>query len=79
MIEVNNLHKSFVSKKNTVKALDGLSFTAKDGEITGILGPNGAGKPLVYAHSMAYYVLMKVTPLLTVLKSLKNRLKRENY
>lgn len=44
MIEVNNLHKSFVSKKNTVKALDGLSFTAKDGEITGILGPNGAGK-----------------------------------
>ena len=37
MIEVNNLHKSFVSKKNTVKALDGLSFTAKDGEITGIL------------------------------------------
>lgn len=44
MIEVNNLHKSFVDKKNTVKALDGLSFTAKDGEITGILGPNGAGK-----------------------------------
>ncbi|GAA5139099.1 ABC transporter ATP-binding protein [Thalassotalea piscium] len=44
MIEVNNLHKTFKSKKNTVVALDGLSFTAKDGEITGILGPNGAGK-----------------------------------
>ncbi|MEW6990122.1 ATP-binding cassette domain-containing protein [Colwelliaceae bacterium 6441] len=44
MIEVNNLHKSFKSKKDTVKALDGLSFQAKDGEITGILGPNGAGK-----------------------------------
>jgi sodium transport system ATP-binding protein len=40
MIEVNNLHKSF----SKVKALDGLSFSAKDGEITGILGPNGAGK-----------------------------------
>jgi sodium transport system ATP-binding protein len=40
MIEVNNLHKSF--KK--VQALSGLSFEAKDGEITGILGPNGAGK-----------------------------------
>ncbi|MCO4797659.1 MAG: ATP-binding cassette domain-containing protein [Colwelliaceae bacterium] len=44
MIEVNNLHKSFKSKKETVKALDGLSFQANDGEITGILGPNGAGK-----------------------------------
>ncbi|WP_206483468.1 ATP-binding cassette domain-containing protein [Thalassotalea sp. G2M2-11] len=44
MIEVNNLHKSFTSKKTTVKALDGLSFKANDGEITGILGPNGAGK-----------------------------------
>ncbi len=44
MIEVNNLHKVFKSKKNSVTALDGLSFQAKDGEITGILGPNGAGK-----------------------------------
>lgn len=44
MIEVNNLRKSFTTKKETVVALDGLSFTAKDGEITGILGPNGAGK-----------------------------------
>ncbi len=41
MIIVDNLHKTF---GKDVKALDGLSFTAKDGEITGILGPNGAGK-----------------------------------
>jgi len=44
MIEVHNLHKSFKAKKETVKALNGLSFQANDGEITGILGPNGAGK-----------------------------------
>lgn len=44
MIEINDLHKSFRSGKETVNALQGLSFQAKDGEITGILGPNGAGK-----------------------------------
>mgnify|MGYP000185295549 FL=1 len=45
MIKVTNLHKSFLgAKKQPVIALNGLSFTAKDGEITGILGPNGAGK-----------------------------------
>lgn len=40
MINVNNLTKSF----GDMKALNGLSFKANDGEITGILGPNGAGK-----------------------------------
>ncbi|HVE86423.1 MAG TPA: ATP-binding cassette domain-containing protein [Myxococcales bacterium] len=40
MIEVQDLHKSF----GPVKALRGVSFTARDGEITGLLGPNGAGK-----------------------------------
>ncbi|MBD8874248.1 ATP-binding cassette domain-containing protein [Rhodanobacter sp. DHB23] len=40
MIEVRDLHKAF----GTVKAVDGVSFTARDGEITGLLGPNGAGK-----------------------------------
>nr|WP_225562065.1 ATP-binding cassette domain-containing protein [Rhodanobacter sp. DHB23] len=34
------MHKAF----GTVKAVDGVSFTARDGEITGLLGPNGAGK-----------------------------------
>ncbi|MBO9661796.1 ATP-binding cassette domain-containing protein [Dokdonella sp.] len=40
MIEVRDLHKSF----GAVKAVDGVSFAARDGEITGLLGPNGAGK-----------------------------------
>ena len=40
MIEVRDLHKAF----GRVKAVDGVSFTARDGEITGLLGPNGAGK-----------------------------------
>jgi sodium transport system ATP-binding protein len=40
MIKVTNLHKSF----GKVKAVQGVSFEARDGEITGLLGPNGAGK-----------------------------------
>ena len=44
MIEVHDLHKQFKTKTGTVKAVDGVSFSAQDGEITGLLGPNGAGK-----------------------------------
>ena len=40
MIRVSNLHKSF----GPVKAVQGISFEARDGEVTGLLGPNGAGK-----------------------------------
>ena len=44
MIIANDLHKSFKTKTGTVTAVDGVSFTAHDGQITGLLGPNGAGK-----------------------------------
>ena len=40
MIEVRDLKKQF----GEIKAVDGVSFTAKSGAITGLLGPNGAGK-----------------------------------
>ncbi len=40
MIQVQGLYKSF---KN-VKAIQGVSFQALNGQITGLLGPNGAGK-----------------------------------
>ncbi|WP_222566120.1 ATP-binding cassette domain-containing protein [Novilysobacter antarcticus] len=44
MITAENLHKGFKTKSGTVKAVDGVDFTALDGQITGLLGPNGAGK-----------------------------------
>ncbi len=40
MIEARGLRKSFGRNR----AVDDVSFTARDGEITGLLGPNGAGK-----------------------------------
>ncbi|WP_395770644.1 ATP-binding cassette domain-containing protein [Arenimonas sp.] len=44
MIDVTDLHKSFAAKTGAVHAVQGVSFSARDGEITGVLGPNGAGK-----------------------------------
>jgi sodium transport system ATP-binding protein len=44
MIEVQDLHKSFLIRGVPLHAVNGVSFTAADGEITGLLGPNGAGK-----------------------------------
>jgi sodium transport system ATP-binding protein len=43
MIVVDDVVKGF-GKRGQVHAVDHVSFTAPDGEITGLLGPNGAGK-----------------------------------
>ncbi len=40
MIQVQGLSKSF----GEVKAVQNVTFSASDGQITGLLGPNGAGK-----------------------------------
>jgi sodium transport system ATP-binding protein len=52
MIEVRDLYKAF----SEVRAVNGVSFTARDGEITGLLGPNGAGKTTTLRM---LYTLMK--------------------
>ncbi len=44
MIVVENLQKTFQTKTGPVQAVRGVSFQARDGEITGLLGPNAAGK-----------------------------------
>ena len=52
MIQVENLHKRF----GEVVAVDGVSFQAVDGAVTGLLGPNGAGKTTTLRM---LYALMK--------------------
>lgn len=45
ILEVTNLKKTFHGKNGSeVKAVKGISFNVKRGEIFGFLGPNGAGK-----------------------------------
>jgi sodium transport system ATP-binding protein len=56
MISADNLHKAFRTRTGTVKAVDGVTFQARDGEITGLLGPNGAGKTTTLRM---LYTLMK--------------------
>lgn len=45
VLEVNNLHKHY----KTVRAVVGISFQVRKGEIYGILGPNGSGKTTTLA------------------------------
>jgi ABC-2 type transport system ATP-binding protein len=43
-IEVINLRKYFKTRFEIIKAVDGITFSVKKGELFGFLGPNGAGK-----------------------------------
>ena len=45
---VNNLVKSYGTKKNPVQALHGISFGVDQGELFGIIGPDGAGKTSLF-------------------------------
>jgi sodium transport system ATP-binding protein len=44
VIEADGLRKTFGTRRREICAVDGVSFRALDGQITGLLGPNGAGK-----------------------------------
>jgi sodium transport system ATP-binding protein len=56
MIRVEGLRKTFATRTGPVTAVDGISFDAADGQITGLLGPNGAGKTTTLRM---LYTLMK--------------------
>lgn len=48
MIEILDLKKTF----GTIRAVDGISFSAMKGELCGILGPNGSGKTTLFKTLM---------------------------
>lgn len=44
VIEINNLEKTYINGDITLKALNNVSFTVKEGEFVAIMGPSGSGK-----------------------------------
>ena len=44
ILKVENLCKTYGKDENTVKALDGVSFSVEKGEFVAIIGPSGSGK-----------------------------------
>lgn len=47
-IEVNNITKTYSTKKNTITAVDSVSFSVDEGELFGLIGPDGAGKTSLF-------------------------------
>jgi len=44
ILKVENLCKTYGKDENTVRALDGVSFSVEKGEFVAIIGPSGSGK-----------------------------------
>ena len=45
-LEVNDLHTYFFNRRGITKAVDGVSFSLKEGETLGIVGESGCGKTM---------------------------------
>ena len=43
ILKINNIKKTYQTKTGEINALDGISFTANEGEFVSIIGPSGCG------------------------------------
>lgn len=47
ILEINNLRKSYHTKKSETLAVDNFSYSLSDGEFVAIVGPSGCGKSTI--------------------------------
>ena len=47
ILEINNLKKSYHTKKSETLAVDNFSYSLSDGEFIAIVGPSGCGKSTI--------------------------------
>lgn len=47
-VELKNIVKTYSTKKSTLLAVDGASFSVNKGEVFGLIGPDGAGKTSIF-------------------------------
>ena len=55
ILEVNNLSTTFKTERGLMKAVDGVSFYVKKGEILGVVGESGCGKSVTSQSIMRLY------------------------
>ena len=47
VIEIDNLHISYETRKGDVEAIQGVSFKVREGETVGLVGESGCGKSMI--------------------------------
>ena len=56
MLQVRNLKTTFPTERGIVRAVDGVDFSLKNGEIVGLVGESGCGK------SMTLLSILRLVP-----------------
>ena len=74
VLEVRDLHTHFFPRRGTVKAVDGVSFSLRRGEVLGLVGESGCGK------SVTALSLLRLLPgeAARTIQGLGNELPRQN-